>query len=275
MHRVPGHHAPDLARLAGQHGLRISDQAREFAASTYARHEENRRAAGVFEADPGPVPGLAAGLALKPQQYPVVRFALAHRRVLIGDDMGWGKTLSSLAAVAADGAYPAVVVCRPSLTLNWAAEIARFFPGLTVAEAAGTRPQPVPAGTDVIIIGSAALAARPRQTVAGGGREFGWAEELKKAGPKALIIDEGQDTKERGANRSQACEQLAAAVIARDGLVLDLTGTAILNRPRELCQQLTILGRIAEFGGPKKFLWRYCLSETNASGVPATTAPGT
>jgi len=63
-----------------------------------------------------PVPGLAAGAALKPQQYPVVRFALAHRRVLIGDDMGWGKTLSSLAAVAADGAWPAVVVCRPSLT---------------------------------------------------------------------------------------------------------------------------------------------------------------
>ena len=118
----------------------------------------------------------------------------------------------------------------------------------------------------MIIIGSAALAARPRKT-SDGGKEFGWAEELKKTGPKALIIDEGQDTKERAANRSQACEQLAAAVIARDGLVLDLTGTAILNRPRELCQQLTILGRIAEFGGPKKFLWRYCLSETSQWGA--------
>ena len=56
-------------------------------------------------------------------------------------------------------------------------------------------------------------------------------------------------------------------MIARDGLVLDLTGTAILNRPRELCQQLTILGRIGEFGGPKAFLWRYCLSETNQWGA--------
>ena len=46
--------------------------------------------------------------------------------------------------------------------------------------------------------------------------------------------------------------------------MLDLTGTAILNRPRELCQQLTILGRIGEFGGPKAFLWRYCLSETTS-----------
>jgi hypothetical protein len=105
-----------------------------------------------------PVPGLAGGAALKAQQYPVVRFALAHRRVLIGDDMGWGKTLSSLAAVAADGAWPAVVACRPNLTLNWAAEISRFFPALTVHQAAGTAPAPVPPGTDVIVIGSAALA---------------------------------------------------------------------------------------------------------------------
>lgn len=159
-----------------------------------------------------------------------------------------------------------MVVCRPSLTLNWAAEISRFFPALTVHLAAGTAPCPVPPGADVIVIGSVALAAKPRN-MPDGAKEFGWVEALAAAAPKALIIDEGQDTKERAANRSQACEQLAAAVTARDGLILDLTGTAILNRPRELCQQLTILGRIGEFGGPKAFLWRYCLSETNEWGA--------
>jgi len=101
VHRVAAHHAQVLANLAEQNGLRISDQVRELAAKTSARQEENRNAADAFEADPVPVPGLAAGLALKAQQYPVVRFALKHRRVLIGDDMGWGKTLSSLAAAAA------------------------------------------------------------------------------------------------------------------------------------------------------------------------------
>jgi SNF2-related domain len=141
VHRIPGYHAAALVSLADGHGLRVSDQARQYAADTAARHEANRAAAGAFEAEPVPVPGLAAGLALKAQQYPVVRFAREHRRVMIGDDMGWGKTLSSLAAVAADGAYPVVVVCRPSLTLNWVAEITRFFPGLTVTEAKGTTPQ--------------------------------------------------------------------------------------------------------------------------------------
>jgi Bifunctional DNA primase/polymerase, N-terminal/SNF2-related domain len=267
VHRPPVHRDPSgVLAVAEQFGLSVGDDARTAIEAEKARQERNQAAATAFEADPVPVPGLAAGTALKPQQYPVVRFATEHRRVLIGDDMGWGKTLSSLAAVAADGAYPAVVVCRPSLTLNWAAEIRRFFPALTVHEAVSTTPQPVSDGTDVIVIGSAALAAKPRTTKAGG-KEFGWVKALAAAAPKALIIDEGQDTKERAANRSQACEQLAGAVIARDGLVLDLTGTAILNRPRELCQQLTILGRIGEFGGPKAFLWRYCLSEVNEWGA--------
>jgi Bifunctional DNA primase/polymerase, N-terminal/SNF2-related domain len=265
VHRLGARAAAELPALAERLGLRVGDEVHAVIAAETRRQDRNRAAASASEAGPVPIPGLAGGMPLKPQQYPVVRFALEHRRVLVGDDMGWGKTASSLAAVAADSAWPAVVVCRPSLTLNWAAEITRFFPARTVYQAMSTTPQPVPPGTDVVIIGSAALAAKPRQ--AGGGKEFGWVTALAAAGPKALIIDEGQDTKERAANRSQACEQLAAAVIASDGLVLDLTGTAILNRPRELCQQLTILGRIGEFGGPKAFLWRYCLSETNQWGA--------
>jgi DNA polymerase-1 len=262
VHRDPGR----VLAIAEEFGLAVGEDARAAITGEQGRQDRNEAAGTAFEADPVPIPGLADGLSLKPQQYPVVRFAAEHRRVLIGDGMGWGKTLSSLAAVAADSAYPAVVVCRPSLTLNWAAEIRRFFPALAVHEASGTTPQPIPAGTDVIVIGSAALAAKPQKTRTGG-KEFGWVTALAAAGPKALIIDEGQDTKERAANRSQACEQLAASVTGRDGLVLDLTGTAILNRPRELCQQLSILGRIGEFGGPKAFMWRYCLAEVNEWGA--------
>jgi SNF2-related domain/Bifunctional DNA primase/polymerase, N-terminal len=262
VHRDPGR----VLAIADEFGLTVGEDARAAITDEHGRQDRNEATGTAFEAAPVPIPRLAEGLALKPQQYPVVRFAAEHRRVLIGDDMGWGKTLSSLAAVAADGAYPAVVVCRPSLTLNWIAEIRRFFPALAVYEASGTTAQPVPEGADVIVIGSAALAAKPEKTEAGG-KEFGWVKALAAVAPKALIIDERQDAKERAANRSQACEQLAAAVIARDGLVLDLTGTAILNRPRELCQQLSILGRISEFGGPKAFLWRYCLSETNEWGA--------
>ena len=174
------------------------------------------------------------------------------------------NTLSSLAAAAAADAWPACVVCRPSLTLNWAGEIRRFFPGLSVHVAAGDKPYPVPRGTDIVVIGHAILAARPR-TRPGGGKEFGWVARLAKAAPRALIIDEGQDTKEASANRSQACAQLAADVIGRDGLVMDLTGTAIVNRPRELCQQLEVLGRLEELGGERAYANRYCRAPTAAA----------
>lgn len=267
VHVAPVHGDPGrVLAITDEFGLTVGQDARAAITGEHDRQDRNEAAGTAFEAAPVPIPGLAKGLSLKPQQYPVVRFAAERRRVLIGDGMGWGKTLSSLAAVAADGAYPAVVVCRPSLTLNWVAEIRRFFPTLAVHEASGTTPQAPPEGADVVVIGSAALAAKPQKTKAGA-KEFGWVKALAAAGPKALIIDEGQDTKERAANRSQACERLAASVTGRDGLVLDLTGTAILNRPRELCQQLSILGRISEFGGPKAFLWRYCLSEVNEWGA--------
>jgi hypothetical protein len=142
VHRVHARAAADLPALAERLGLRAGDQARAAIAAETRRQDRNRAAASAFQAGPVPIPGLADGMPLKPQQYPVVRFALEHRRALIGDDMGWGKTASSLAAVAVGSAYPAVVVCRPSLTLNWAAEIIRFFPDLAVEVARGTSPQP-------------------------------------------------------------------------------------------------------------------------------------
>ena len=74
-------------------GCGSATQAREFAASTSARHEQNRsRRRARSRRTRCRSPAWPPALALKPQQYPVVRFALAHRRVLIGDDMGWGKT---------------------------------------------------------------------------------------------------------------------------------------------------------------------------------------
>ncbi|WP_273353750.1 DEAD/DEAH box helicase [Corynebacterium resistens] len=57
------------------------------------------------------------------------KFALAQRKVLIGDEMGLGKTLQALAAIvhlAAQGKKHALVVCPPSLRINWEREIRKF-----------------------------------------------------------------------------------------------------------------------------------------------------
>jgi hypothetical protein len=91
-------------------------------------------------------------------------------------------------------------------------------------------------------------------------KRFAWADAINRFQPRALIIDEGQDVKEASANRTQAVEQLAAPIRAADGYIFNLTGTAILNYTRELCEQLCIMGLIHLFGGRQRFLWRYCVN---------------
>ena len=55
------------------------------------------------------------------------RFALAQRRVVLGDEMGCGKTVEAIAALAhlrAEGARHFLVVCPASVLVNWMREVA-------------------------------------------------------------------------------------------------------------------------------------------------------
>lgn len=255
----------EVCEFAAARGLRLAEDVAKAAGGAAEREQWNLAASvalepsGVVE-----VPGLAG--TLKPHQVAGLEFIAANRRVLVGDKMGLGKTLLSLAAVASNGAWPAVVVCKTSLRLNWAAEMARFFPGKQVFVASGLAPSPVPDGTDVVVIGFDVL--KEKYKPAGEEREKpGWAAALAKLNPNALIVDESHFGKEATAARSQAMEFLGKKIAARDGIVLCLSGTAIVNRPKELLQQLRILGRLADVGGSWTFKQRYCGPETNQWGT--------
>jgi superfamily II DNA or RNA helicase len=54
------------------------------------------------------------------------RFALAQRRVILGDEMGCGKTVEAIAALAhlsAEGARHFLVICPASVLINWMREV--------------------------------------------------------------------------------------------------------------------------------------------------------
>jgi superfamily II DNA or RNA helicase len=55
------------------------------------------------------------------------RFALAQRRVILGDEMGCGKTVEAIAAMAhlsaQDGAKHFLVICPASVLINWMREV--------------------------------------------------------------------------------------------------------------------------------------------------------
>ena len=79
---------------------------------------------------------------------------------------------------------------------------------------------------------------------------------LSAIAPRALVLDESHYCKNAAAKRTQAVQQLSTTV-PRDGLVLALTGTPVMNRPPELISQLRILGRLADFGSGAQFGKRF------------------
>ena len=171
------------------------------------------------------------GGTLAPFQWAAVRYALEQRRAFLSDEQGLGKTVEALAALEADRAFPAVVVCPASIKLGWQREARRWLAHRSVAVVDGRAPVP-PRGEITIVnyeIVSAHRAALARRR------------------PRALVIDESHYCKNPHAKRTQAVRRLAEALPA-DGLRLALTGTPVLNRPDELIAQLRILGRLQDFG---------------------------
>lgn len=210
-------------------------------------------------ADDAPLVVEGLGGELRPFQRAGVAYVLAaDGRALIGDDMGTGKTVQSLACVQARGAFPAVVVCPASVKLAWRDHVMGpmrwrpdhpiprdgWLPGRRAVVLTGRRPDPVAlAGADVIILNWEVLAD--------------WLEVLKSARPRAVIYDESHYAKSAGSGRAKAALTLTTSM-PRDALLLATTGTAVMNRPVELVSQLRLLRRLGDFGGSGAFRNRYC-----------------
>jgi hypothetical protein len=231
---------PELDQFISKHDPWIAPDA---LAHLQQIREEHARAAGLVALSAATDVALALpqlGGELKPFQRAGVQYLLKQRRSFLADEQGLGKTIEALATIEADGAYPAVVVCPASLKLNWMREIERWLPARSAQMLEGNHGA---VGTaDVTVVNYDIVGAR--------------VESLTALAPRAVVLDESHYCKNPGAKRTQAAQQLCAAV-ARDGLVLALTGTPVMNRPPELISQLRILGRLGDFGSGAQFGQRF------------------
>jgi hypothetical protein len=227
--------------------------------------EQHARAAGLVAlsaATDGTLRVDGLGGELKPFQRAGVSYLLARRRAFLADEQGLGKTIEALAAVEADGAYPAVVVCPASLKLNWLRELERWLPQRSACALTGNgngaaAPAAVP--TAAAVPAAAAVptpAPAPDITVVNYDIVAARLDELRALRPRALVLDESHYCKNAAAKRTQAVQRLSAAVPG-DGLVLALSGTPVTNRPAELISQLRILGRLEDFGSGVRFGQRF------------------
>jgi SWI/SNF-related matrix-associated actin-dependent regulator of chromatin subfamily A-like protein 1 len=240
---------PQLDALLEQGDVWVAEQALELLCEI---REQHARAAGVVALSAAHDAALSVrGLCgeLKPFQRAGVRYALSQRRTFLADEQGLGKTVQALAAMEADGAYPALVVCPASLKLLWLRELGRWLPHRAGHVLRGNGPDAVAADADVVIANYDILHARLAQ--------------LQALAPRALVIDESHHCKNPAAKRTQAVQRLAAEV-PRDGLVLALSGTPVVNRASELTSQLRILGRLQEFGSGARLAERFQGADAHA-----------
>jgi SWI/SNF-related matrix-associated actin-dependent regulator of chromatin subfamily A-like protein 1 len=231
---------PDLDRFVSEHEPWVAPDA---LARLQEIRQEHATAAGLVAlsaATDAPLDLPRLGGELKPFQRAGVGYLLRQRRSFLADEQGLGKTVEALATIEADGAYPAVVVCPASLKLNWMREIERWLPGRRAQMLEGN--SGAVNAADITVVNYDIVAGR--------------LEQLTAPAPRAAVLDESHYCKNPTAKRTQAAQRLAAAV-PRDGLVLALTGTPLMNRPPELISQLRILGRLGDFGSGAQFGQRF------------------
>lgn len=204
--------------------------------------------------EPTPVPDSVAA-TLRPYQhdgYNWLTFLWRHGLGgVLADDMGLGKTLQTLALIAhavenTDPAErrPFLVVAPTSVVSNWAAEAARFTPGLAVHTVKTTEAKrrgkqtlaDLASGADIIVTSYALF--RLDEAAYGG---LGWA---------GLILDEAQFVKNHKARAHQ---------VAKDFVVpfkLAITGTPMENNLLELWSMFSITAP-GLFPSARKFTENY------------------
>jgi SNF2 family DNA or RNA helicase len=195
---------------------------------------------------------------LAPTMYPYQRagaaFAAEVRRAMIAYDMGLGKTITAIGTVVREELFPAVVVCPPSLVLNWRNEFAKFTPGVRTHVIRGTEITDLP-DADVYIIGDAIIGERKATKKLAA--TPGWAPTLAELGPRALVIDESHRMKNRKAARTIAARAIARKVDDK-GVVVLLSGTPMKSNAGELLEQFQIMGVVEQiWGSPFLFLDRF------------------
>lgn len=185
---------------------------------------------------------------------------LRWHRFLIGDEPGLGKTLQSIGVVDCADAYPCLVICPSSLKINWQREFEKF----TDKHALVLDNSVLTTWPYLLKMGMQQVAIVNYESLR---KYFVWDIKGKKTGfrlkdvvftPdinlfKSIIIDESHRVKDPSAQQTIFARGIAEGKEYR----ILLSGTPVVNRPADLIAQLSIMGRLPEFGGRAKFLAEY------------------
>lgn len=216
---------------------------------------------------------LKHNLRVEPYEYQRegICFGLEHKRIIIGDEPGLGKTLQSIGIVDTANAYPCLVICPSSLKINWQREFEKFTDKSALVLDNNVRTTwgyLLSMGVHQVAIVNYESLRKFFVWDIRGGKQFRLKDVVfnpQIQAFKSIIIDESHRVKDPSAQQTIFTKGLS---VGKDWCIL-LSGTPVVNRPEDLIAQLSIMNRLSEFGGRAKFIADYCTDPKDKTAEPA------
>lgn len=217
-----------------------------------------------------PMPELRVEHGLKIEPFPYqkegIAYGLQKKRCFYGDQPGLGKSMQAIGTAFIAKAYPVLVICPASLKINWQREWKKFTGKDAIIlddrnKNNWYRYYEMKC-CDVFITNYESLKKFFVEDFAGGVTR---SIRLKpEAGLfRCVIIDESHRCKSSKTQQSKICYKLCQGKEYR----FLLTGTPSINGPKDLIEQLKIMGRLDDFGGYKSFEQNFLQGPREASNL--------
>ena len=219
------------------------------------------------------MPELDGDHGLKVQPYPYQLQGIARglqlKRFINGDDMGLGKSLESIATINKADAFPCLVICPNVVKINWQREWHKFTDKKAMVLTDSVRdswPFFWQTGMNQVFIVNyeslrkyfvRRITKAERWTL----KDVEFHNTIKLF--KSVIIDESHKVKSTATQQTKFCKGIASG---KEYIIL-LTGTPVVNKPKDLVAQLGIMDRMIDMGGWKGFMLRYCSGPNQASNL--------
>jgi len=159
---------------------------------------------------------------LRDYQAQAVELLSKTKSLLLGDELGLGKTVSGIGSLVKINKLPAIIVVPPHLANHWKEKI-REFTNLRIQMIEGTKPYKLLPNKDVFIIKYSCL--------------LGWMDYFSVMDYKMVIFDEVHHLRRCETKRYEA----ARALVDNAEYKLGLTATPIYNRGEEIYNILDLL----------------------------------
>lgn len=217
-------------------------------------------------------PTFDLAVPLRDYQRVAADLAIRSKGLLLGDDVGLGKTASCIATFVVPDTLPAIVVTLTHLTSQWDNEIRRFAPALRthVIQRAQAYPLVDGYGWEVVKgkrrIVKSGIKKLPDVVILSYSKLVGWADMLISINPGMIVFDECQELR-TGASEGVGAQgskknDAAKAIAFRSRYRCGASATPIFNLGGEVWNVMDVLSP-GLLGDKSEFYSEWCSPQGN------------